>query len=91
MAKAKAISNEPGSYLVKVPCPCHHHKYDSRWEFNGSFDRPTFSGSMLINTSYDGTPYVCHSVITNDGMIRYIDDGTTHDLRGKTVPLEDFE
>lgn len=32
--------------------------------------------------------YICHSVIT-DGMIAFCED-CTHELVGKTVPLEDF-
>jgi len=38
-----------------VMCPgCkHYHVFDQRWTFNGDFDKPTFTPSMLVNGSPD--------------------------------------
>lgn len=66
------------------------------WAFNGNFDRPTFSPSVLV--TYNGPdagtdrgdgdrapPAVCHSFVT-DGQIQFLGD-CTHALAGQTVPL----
>lgn len=64
---------------------------DSRpgWEFNGSDEKPTFSPSYLVNSTWKGKPTVCHSYI-RDGMIQFLND-CTHALAGQTVPMEDYE
>ncbi|KQP36709.1 DUF6527 family protein [Methylobacterium sp. Leaf100] len=67
----------------------------SRWGFNGDYDRPTFTPSVLVR--YDGAdagqdgapPAVCHAFVT-DGQIQFLGD-CTHALAGQTVPLPDFE
>lgn len=93
MAKVKKRSD--GAFVVRVPCPCHYHVYDSRWRFiNENYDRPTFRESYLVRT-YDPDDntkviYLCHSFVT-DGMVEYKNDGTTHSLAGQTVPLLDIE
>lgn len=68
-----------------------------RWDFNGDYDKPTFTPSILVTWSepsdvegeFDDTSkdrkMICHSFVT-DGRIRFLDD-CTHDLKGQTVPL----
>lgn len=62
-----------------------------RWSFDGNFDRPTFSPSILVtypgpDAGQDGAPpAVCHSFVT-DGQVRFLND-CTHALAGQTVPL----
>jgi len=58
---------------------------DSVWEWNGSFDKPTFKPSVRVTSSAG----VCHFNI-NDGEFNYHHDTTVHALRGK-VPMEDWE
>lgn len=74
------------------------------WEFDGNLSKPTFTPSVRIETvipatskdeekagrgqPYDSVPLVCHFNIT-DGNVVYHDD-TTHRLRGKTIPMEEF-
>lgn len=76
-----------------------------RWSFNGDFDRPTFSPSILVRGTQPITdderrrimagerveprPTVCHSFVTW-GRIRFLDD-CTHDLAGCTVELPPFD
>ena len=60
---------------------------DPRWTFNGSFDRPTFSPSLLCNK--DHAPSRCHLFLEN-GRIRFLDD-CHHALAGKTVECPDWE
>lgn len=92
MPKVKQVG--VGVYRVKVPCPCNWHVYDARWTFNGDFEKPTFKDSYLARTRDPNNPdknlYLCHSWVT-DGMIDYKDDGTTHELAGKIVPLLEIE
>lgn len=70
------------------------HLFDKRWTFNGNQDKPTFTPSMLTNASFTEEErkkynlFRCHSYVT-DGRIRFLDD-CTHEMRGKTVDLEDF-
>jgi hypothetical protein len=48
------------------------------WTFNGDYDKPTVSPSILI-------PGCCHSFITN-GKIQFLSD-CKHELAGQTVDL----
>lgn len=71
------------------------------WKFNGDFDRPTLSPSLLVRTGkyvpghedFDDEGYnlssICHSFIT-DGNIQFLSD-CTHELAGTTVPLDDIK
>lgn len=67
----------------------------ARWSFNGDFDRPTFSPSVLVryngaDAGRDGAPpAVCHSFV-NDGQIQFLGD-CTHGLAGQTVALPDYD
>lgn len=90
MAKARVINtpiDEFGGYLIFCPGCQRHHLFDSRWTFNGDFEKPTFSPSMLVNKSCART--ICHSFV-RDGKIQFLDD-CHHELAGKTVDLEDLE
>lgn len=56
-------------------------------EFNGDFEKPTFSPSVLI--TWGGQPnWRCHSFV-KDGMIQFLDD-CSHELKNQTVPLQDL-
>lgn len=80
-------------------CPgCEEaHAIDQRWQFNGDFERPTFSPSFLTwnDPSPDPKPgkfrdgWRCHSFIT-DGQIAFCSD-STHALAGQTVPMVPFD
>jgi hypothetical protein len=61
-----------------------------RWTWNGDFERPTILPSILVDVPAHGdTPrLVCHSFVES-GNIRFLSD-STHELRGQTVPLEEF-
>ena len=53
--------------------------------FNGDFDKPTFTPSVLNNFSPDR---ICHSFIT-DGKIQYLGD-CFHELKGQTIELPEL-
>lgn len=82
----------PGMYEFHCPgCAKSHHVWTGQaqqfrhtWQFNGNFDSPTFSPSLLIDQSKPERR--CHFFIEN-GHIKYLDD-CHHGLRGKIVPME---
>lgn len=85
-----------------IRCPVEKHTYHvfpkvgrpgASWTFNGDMEKPTFRPSMneLVNGPgkhhNESCPtWRCHFTVT-DGMIEYHGD-CTHDLVGKTLPLE---
>lgn len=119
MAKARifgksADGSEEAKGMIAIKCPgCGYHHViftkkpsnsGSRWDFNGDFEKPTFSPSLLIHTGHYATGEkkedcllckedvnacrVCHSFI-RDGRIQFLDD-CTHKLKGQTVDLPDI-
>lgn len=87
---------EPDLGFYCPGCKCHHgvwlHKEGysgAAWDFNGNFDRPTFSPSILVRYPYADKMNVCHSFV-RDGMIQYLPD-CTHSLAGQTVELPEIE
>jgi len=63
--------------------------FDERWSFDGNFESPTFSPSLLNTWQFvGGKPEKrCHLFVKN-GQIEYCSD-STHSLAGKTVPMVD--
>lgn len=60
------------------------------WEFNGDYDKPTLSPSVLVRF-HDGErnrQHVCHSFV-RDGQIQFLGD-STHHLAGQTVELPEW-
>lgn len=98
MAKVRERKEE-GWYHFEFNCPgCgyKHGFYVRReghngpiWEFNGDLEKPTVSPSILMSTSWDDKPHVCHSYI-NNGIIQFLSD-CTHKLAGQTVELPEIE
>lgn len=85
------ILNRPdgkfGAYAIYCPgCKCYH-AFDGRWAFNGDFEKPTFSPSMLVNQHRPESR--CHSFVTN-GRIQFLSD-SHHELAGQTVELPEVD
>ena len=75
-------------YVFFCPgCKGEHPFNTTSWMFNGDFNKPTISPSLLCTRSKDND-YRCHSYI-KEGQIQFLSD-CSHDLKGKTVPLEPF-
>lgn len=75
-----------------------HIPRDGRWQFNGDFERPTFTPS--VNMSWGGPGNPCGDGVTiipffrnhftvTDGRITYCTD-CTHALSGQTLDLLEF-
>lgn len=64
-----------------------------RWGFNGDYDRPTFTPSVLVRMPDPDRPGTdiqrCHSFV-RDGQIQFLGD-CTHALAGHTVALKPFD
>jgi hypothetical protein len=78
-----------GSKWYSFYCPgCEHsHHFTPSWQFNGDYEKPTVSPSILVNKGRaNPTAHVCHMFI-REGMIQYLDD-CTHKLAGQTVAME---
>ena len=86
--------NRKGTYLVRCPgckqihaLATGHTNRDANWDFNGNFDKPSFTPSFRIGVKGDAN--VCHSYIKK-GQWESLPD-STHDLSGKTVPMLEIE
>jgi len=70
-----------------------------QWGFNGNFERPTLTPSILVNFPANPnagekfkewrTARACHSFVT-DGNIQYLSD-CRHEFAGKTIELPEFK
>ncbi len=92
MSRAKLT--EHGHVWIECPGCRYPHVSDSRWKFNGDFDRPTLSPSLLVTTPAIGDDDFaiaatrCHSFV-REGKIQFLGD-CTHDLAGQTVDLPEL-
>jgi len=84
------LKDQSGASSPAIMCPaCKFLHVFRGWTFNGDYYKPTFSPSMLVNKNRLSTNApVCHSFVT-DGQIRFLGD-CTHEMKNKTVPLEEF-
>lgn len=77
-----------GGYAVWCQGCEEYHVFDERWQFNGDFDKPTFTPSYLVKSTrpIDRPGFTCcHSFIT-DGTWHFLSD-CTHVLKGQNIPL----
>jgi hypothetical protein len=82
LQRAKPLGAGRG-FLIFCPACRSGHVFDSRWQFNGSLELPTFTPSMMVNG--DDPKGRCHSYVTN-GQIQFLQD-SAHRLSGQTVDL----
>lgn len=92
MAKVKRVLHGVGDkqtmrYVFMCPGCKTRHYFDQSWTFNGNFDKPTISPSLLtgFNNFKDSR---CHSFI-KDGQIQFLND-SHHILKGKTVEIPEW-
>jgi hypothetical protein len=93
-------SENTGSILFECPgCGCLHavsvdkpNGMGAIWSWNGSYDKPTFTPSILVTANYTDPKRmddICHSYVT-EGRIQFLSD-STHNLAGQTVDLPDWD
>ena len=85
------LRNVPRGHAAYCPgCEEYHVVYDT-WQFNGDYDLPTFSPSLLVRGYSEKfqRDYTCHSFIRN-GQWEFLGD-CTHDKAGQTIPLRNEE
>ena len=87
--KLHKIGHDNGKiqYLFWCPVCDHCHAYDESWKFNGDYDKPTFTPSLL-NTKPNDRKDRCHLFVT-DGKIKYLND-CSHALAGQEIELQKF-
>jgi len=93
----RLVADSPRIYFKCPGCKSDHVVNDSpgRWTFNGDYERPTFTPSILVTYNGrdagvdDAPPAVCHSFVT-DGHIQFLGD-CTHALAGQTVSLPPYQ
>ena len=86
--RGKLMILDDGKLAWDCPgCGCMHAVND-RWQFNGNYDKPTFSPSVKVTHYHDGQGrVVCHCFV-RDGQIQYLSD-CYHEMAGQTVDLPD--
>lgn len=79
---------ENGSWLIWCSGCEIFHEFDTKWEFNGNTEKPTFSPSLLVRYDYgeQREQRRCHSFV-RDGVWEYLSD-CTHKLAGQKIPVE---
>lgn len=96
MAKFHDMGTQEGEKWVAWHCPGCEGGHGvpvsgpRAWGFNGDFDSPTLTPSILINVggANPGCP-ICHTFI-RDGKIQFLND-CTHKLAGQTVDVPDWD
>lgn len=95
------VENDPAMKLFYCPgCKVGHYIVTEAsggrpvWTWNGSYDRPTVSPSIRVmysgaDAGVDGAPQKCCHFFVREGQIEYCSD-STHELSGKTVPMEEW-
>jgi hypothetical protein len=89
MGGAPMPTTLPVNWLPPGATESPYQKGKPHWDFNGDFDKPTFSPS--INSWWGGDNGIplhrCHSFV-RDGKIQFLGD-CTHSLANQTVDLAD--
>lgn len=75
------------TYSIMCPACKQPHNFNSTWNFNKDFEKPTISPSLLVTGVDSNGKTICHSFV-NNGKIQFLDD-CSHSLKGQTVELLD--
>lgn len=85
----KNQSGDHAGWLIYSPGDKSHILFDERWTFNGDFQKPTFTPSMLVNANSPQLGKRSHFFVT-DGKIQYLSD-CDHELAGQTIDMVDVD
>lgn len=95
--KLKEVSQDGAlvGYMIECPGCTLGHLFrvagdGQKWSFNGNMESPTFTPSIIHRWEFgeDHNLHVCHLILT-DGQIQFCSD-CTHELKGQTVALPDW-
>jgi hypothetical protein len=79
------------NHLIPVSYTTNHTHRKGKakpvWRFNGNLDKPTFVPTFAVEWAGSEPPQRCHCII-RDGELIYL-VGSTHELSGKRVKMED--
>lgn len=79
-------SGNLAAYMFWCPGCKSYHSFDlKRWTFNGDFEKPTFSPSLLITMPSDPN-YRCH-LFVREGKIKFCSD-SNHEFSGQTIEMQ---
>lgn len=67
----------------------HGPRPDPRWSWNRSFEKPTFTSTVLVRYSWPGGDGVCHYFVA-DGHVQFLGD-CTHAVGEQAVDLPPWE
>lgn len=97
MAKIVKIPESESTFQLQFMCPAckMRHSFNSTWEFNGDYDLPSVSPSILtyghrFDENHNSVPFRCHSWITK-GKIKFFSDCSHEIEREKWIDLLDIE
>jgi hypothetical protein len=68
--------------------PINTTNHSPSWDFDGNFDAPTVSPSILTKTGNEPNLLVCHSFLKG-GVFEYLGD-CTHEFVNQQVPMLDL-
>lgn len=95
MAKARLTMDHTLTWYCPG-CECNHGvpiQGKQAWGWNGSFDKPTLTPSVLVHEHETMPPfkpqYRCHCFVV-DGKVMFLTD-SGHKLAGQTIEMEDEE
>jgi len=90
--EVKKIDNVGVEYTFMCPAcgVCHSVDLDGypKYVFNKNMDQPSFWPAIMVRTGPENNPNICHFLI-DIGLIKFLSD-CTHELKNKTIKLEDF-
>jgi hypothetical protein len=84
------ISQGPNGYdgLHMLPVNSPHLTDRPSWDFDGNFEEPTLSPSILSRRGTEDSPLICHSFLRG-GIFEYLSD-STHPLTGQKISIPDL-
>lgn len=89
-SKLSPVNESKTTFTFECPgCGSHHHLWTDRWKFDGNFEAPTVTPSLLVSWNWKEEKHVCHFIITKGEMFFCSD--CTHPNAGKTLPMLDVE
>ena len=76
-------------YVATADYPIPGWGPGSQWTFDGNFDNPTLSPSVLNRYRWKDKEEICH-IFVKEGQIQFLPE-CTHHLAGQTVPMTEIK